>query len=82
MISKDKFNSLTLDHKANLIYQKRNFISLRKYFDFEISLYSFGGLFIEVWFFPATNNIQRIETAAYSNLELYVNHLDLENLIF
>jgi len=80
MISKDKFNSLTLDHKANLIFQKRNFVSNRKYYGFEISLYLFGGLFVEVWYFVAANEIQRIETAAYSDLALYVKHLDLEEL--
>ena len=80
MMSKDKFNSLTIDHKANLVFQKRNFISSRRYYNFEVSLYLFGSLFVEVWFFPVANEIQKIETAAYSDLALYVKHLDFEEL--
>ncbi len=80
MMSKDKFNSLTLDHKANLVFQKRNFVASRKYYGFEISLYLFGRFFVEVWYFSAANEVQRIETAAYYDLALYATHLDLSNL--
>ena len=80
MINEVDFNLLGLDHKAHLVFQKQNFVTSRAIEGFEISLYSLGSLLIEVWFFPVTNEIQKIETAAYSDLALYVKHLDFEEL--
>jgi hypothetical protein len=44
MLSKDYFNSLSIDHKADLVFQKVNHRSNRTYYLSEVSLYTLDGL--------------------------------------
>ncbi len=55
------FNSLNIDQRAEIAFQKAKFIGTRIYYNQKIILYSFENLFIEVWYGPNENKIYKIE---------------------
>jgi hypothetical protein len=79
-MTRHKFSNLKLDSKAALLFEKRQFISSRYFSTFEISLYLVNGLFVEVWFSLINNEIERIETASFNNLALYLLDLEIHDL--
>jgi hypothetical protein len=60
MLSKDYSNSLSIDHKADLVFQKANYLSNRTYYLSEVSLYTLDGLLVEVWYYPNDNAHKRL----------------------
>ena len=80
MLSKDYFNSLSMDHKADLVFQKANHLSNRTYYLSEVSLYILDRLLVEVWYYPNDNSIKKIETALTESLHLYCLDVDLTKL--
>jgi hypothetical protein len=54
---KDAFSSLTLEEKADLVFQKDSFVCTRVYCGQTISLYLVNGFYVEVWYLPNENKI-------------------------
>jgi hypothetical protein len=78
---KDAFNSLTLDEKADLVFQKDAFVDTRVYYVQTISLYLVNGFYAEVWYLPNENRIVDISLPTSDQLSLYKTPLDLNSLL-
>lgn len=61
MISKTKFRQLSIKQKGEYVFQEGDYIGLREYYNHRINLYSLSDFFVEVWYFPAENKIEKIE---------------------
>ena len=61
MISKTKFRQLSTTQKGEYVFQEGEYIGLREYYNHKINLYSLFDFFVEVWYFPAENKIEKID---------------------
>ena len=78
---KDVFNSLSLDEKADLVFQKDSFVDTRGYYGQTISLHLVNGFYVEVWYLPNENRIVDISLPTSNQLSLYKTPLNLNSLI-
>ena len=78
---KDAFNSLTLEEKADLVFQKDSFVCTRVYCGQTISLYLVNGFYVEVWYLPNENRIVDISLPTSNQLSLYKTPLNLNSLL-
>ncbi len=86
MISKTKFNKLSLNAKGEWVFQEGKYIGLREYYNYSINLYSLYDFFVEVWYSPTDNKIEKIEVLeSEKTLDLYIdkmNELDRDLKLF
>ena len=61
MISKSRFRQLSIKQKGEYVFQESDYIGLREYYNHRINLYSLFDFFVEVWYFPAENKIEKID---------------------
>ena len=77
MITKHKFRNLDIDRKSEYVFQEGDYIGLREYYNHRINLYSLFDFFVEVWYFPAENKIEKIEVMESENtLDLYIDKMN------
>lgn len=73
-VTKRYFNSLDLDMRGELVFQKAKFIGSRTYYAQKLVLYTIDNLFIEVWYQPNENYIDRIEILEnLKTIDLYID---------
>ena len=77
---KDAFNSLTLEEKADLVFQKDAFVCTRVFYGQTICLYLIKGFYVEVWYLPLENEISDISLPTSDNLNLYKSPVNVESL--
>jgi hypothetical protein len=77
---RDAFNSLSLDEKADFVFQKDSFIDTREYYGQTISLYLVNGFYVEVWYLPNENKILDISLPTAAQLSLYKSPVNLKGL--
>ena len=76
MITKHKFRNLDIDRKGEYVFQEGEYIGLREYYNHRINLYSLFDFFVEVWYFPAENKIEKIEVMeSEKTLDLYIDKM-------
>lgn len=56
-----KFKSLNLDQKGNLIFTEDKYLAVRYYYNYAVNLYELYDFFVEVWYSPEGNKIEKIE---------------------
>jgi hypothetical protein len=54
---REAFNSLSLDEKADLVFQKDSYVDTREYYNQTINLYLIKEFYVEVWYLPNKNKI-------------------------
>jgi len=86
MISKTKFNKLSLNAKGEWVFQEGKYIGMREYYNYSINLYSLYDFFVEIWYSPGNNKIEKIELLKdEKTLDLYIdkmNELDSKIKLF
>ena len=76
MISKTKFRQLSNKQKGEYVFQEGGYIGLREYYNHRINLYSLFDFFIEVWYLPGRNEIEKIEVLeSEKTLDLYIDKM-------
>jgi len=76
MISKTKFRQLSITQKGEYVFQEGKYIGFRKYYNHRINLYSLSDFFVEVWYIPAENKIEKIEVLeSEKTLDLYIDKM-------
>jgi len=76
MISKTKFIQLSIKQKGEYVFQEGEYIGLREYYNHRINLYSLSDFFVEVWYIPAENKIEKIEVLeSEKTLDLYIDKM-------
>lgn len=77
MISKTKFNKLSLNAKGEYVFQEGKYIGMREYYNHSINLYSLNDFFVEVWYSPGENKIEKIEVLeSEKTLDLYIDKMN------
>ena len=86
MISKTKFKKLSIYLKGEYVFQEGKYIGVREYYNHSINLYSLNDFFVEVWYSPTENKIEKIEVLeSEKTLDLYIdkmNELDSDLKLF
>lgn len=78
MIDYKHFLRLSLSERFNLINQKGKYLGVREYYNHFINLYLVDDTFIEVWYFPAENKIEKIEIVEDQKiLDLYIDYMNM-----
>ena len=76
MSTKTKFRRLSIKQKGEYVFQEGEYIGLREYYNHRINLYSLSDFFVEVWYFPAENKIEKIEILeSEKTLDLYIDKM-------
>jgi len=77
MISKTKFKKLSINAKGELVFQEGKYIGMREYYNYSINLYSLYNFFVEVWYSPGENKIEKIEVLeSEKTLDLYIDKMN------
>lgn len=77
-----QFNSLSFAEKGRVVIDKGEFIACRKEDRFSIALYQLESFYVEVYYHPALNEIQRFRAfSSTSQLEPYLSKIDIESVL-
>ncbi len=77
MISKTKFNKLSIYLKGEYVFREGKYIGMGKYYNHSINLYSLNDFFVEVWYSPGENKIEKIELLKdEKTLDLYIDKMN------
>jgi hypothetical protein len=81
-LDKENFNNLSLNKKGEILFSKGSYIAVRNYYNYKVQLYSLNGFYIEVWYHPKLNSIDKIETLENEkNLNLYLPDIEILELM-
>lgn len=76
IISKNRFKELAKLQKGELVFQEGRYIGMREYYNYSINLYSLYDFFVEVWYSPDENKIEKIEVLeSEKTLDLYIDKM-------
>lgn len=79
---KEEFIKLKIADKVEFLWNEGEIISEKVYYDCNITLFLFGGFFVEVFFNRVRNEIVGIEVQEDEKILYdYVKHLDLNELV-
>ena len=76
MKATQEFETLSIDEKARMVFEKGMFVSKSEYHQLDISLYRLGSEFVELWYNPVVDRITRIEELKNKAINPYLKHLD------
>ena len=77
LISKTKFRLLSITQKGEYVFKEGGYIGLREYYNYRINLYSLFDFFVEVWYSPGRNEIEKIEVMeSEKTLDLYIDKMN------
>jgi hypothetical protein len=76
------FIKLNFSQRADLVWENGEFIGSREYYGYKVVLYVLKELYVEVWYFIATNKIEKVEPLAdMKDLNHYLKDMDIKKLI-
>jgi hypothetical protein len=76
------FLRLSINERADITWSEGEFIGSREYYGFKLSLYVLKGLYVEIWYFPTTNRIEKVEPLAdIKDLNHYLKDIDIKKLM-
>ncbi len=79
MVSKRNFSLLSMGEKLRLLYGKGDFIVSIWYYKHKINLYLVNGYFVEVFYNPKIDRIQKVEPldSRHSRMKFYADQVKL-----
>jgi hypothetical protein len=81
-MTESDFLLLDVNPRADKVWADGEFIGSREYYGYKIVLYVLERLYVEVWYFIATNKIEKVEPISNSkDLNHYLKDVDIENLM-
>ncbi|MFO7873232.1 MAG: hypothetical protein R6U62_01980 [Bacteroidales bacterium] len=81
-MNKSKFDNAPLKEKVYQILEKGKPITNRQFLHFNIRLYGLNDFFAEIWYIPAVNKIDRVETLTTDEvLHMYKRFFDISDLL-
>jgi len=76
-----QFDKLSLNEKGGIVFSDSKYLAVRKYYGFTVNLYLFNDFYIEVFYHPVLNKIDRIEVLEdLGKLDLYIDYMNKLNL--
>jgi hypothetical protein len=79
-MTREKFNTLTLEERCTALWYEGKFLDSVKYYRYKATLYSVGAFFVEVLCFQDSTEIETIEIVTQDSLTKYLNRIDVEAL--
>lgn len=81
-MKKLEFERAPLREKVYQVLQNGKPITARQFLHYHIKLYAFSDFFVELWYVPASNKIDRVETMLLDEmLHSYKNFFDITDLL-
>lgn len=79
MITESYFSNLTMVEKLKLLYGEGDFIVSIWYYKHKINLYLINGFFVEVFYNPKLDKIQKVEPldSCHSRMKFYADQVKL-----
>ena len=79
MITKSTFSNLSIPEKLKLLYVEGDFIVSIWYYKHKVNLYLINGFFVEVFYNPKLDKIQRVEPLGkgQSRMKFYADQVKL-----
>jgi hypothetical protein len=79
MITKTTFSNLTMPEKQKLLYVKGDSIVSIWYYKHKINLYLLNGFYVEVFYNPKIDKIQRVEPLepGHTRMKFYADQVKL-----
>jgi len=82
LISREEYSGLSLNQKGDILFAKGDYIAVRDYYNYKVQLYSLHGFWVEVWYHPVMNSIDKIEVMeSNKTLNLYLSDIDIISLM-
>jgi uncharacterized alkaline shock family protein YloU len=81
MLTKQEFDNLTIAEKAMLVFESGEAIGSRTKQSVTIKLYTLIDFYVEVYYLPFTNKIDRIVTGNLEDIAgFYTDQIDISDL--
>ncbi len=81
-MKKSEFEQAPLKEKVYQVLQSGKSITSRQFLHYHIRLYAFSDFFVELWYVPASNKIDRVESMLLDEmLHVYKNSFDITDLL-
>jgi hypothetical protein len=76
------FLKLKINERAEVTWSEGKFVGSRDCYAYKVSLYVLKGLYVEIWYFPTTNRIEKVEPLAdIKDLNHYLKDIDIKKLM-
>ncbi len=76
-----EFSELKLDDKVYKVFEHGQEIMSRQFLYYDIKLYSFYDFYVELWYVPSVNKIDRVDAIDMDEvLRLYKHEFDISGL--
>lgn len=81
-MNKADFERSPLREQVYLVLESGKPITARQFLHYHIKLFAYSDFFVELWYIPATNKIQKAEVLTVDNvLQIYKNDFDISGLM-
>ena len=81
-MNKSTFDNAPLKEKVYQVLERGKPITNRQFLHFNIRLYGLDDFFAEIWYIPAANKIDRVETLTTDEvLHMYKGFFDISGLL-
>lgn len=75
------FSQLSHEDKVYKVFEDGQEVMSRQYLYFDIKLYSFYDFYVELWYLPSVNKIDRVDILNMDEvLQLYKHEFDISGL--
>ncbi len=79
--TRDTFNQIPAKEKVRLTFEEGQEIMARIYLYYTIKLFQLGPLFVEVWYRPHHNRIDKVEAVVLEEvIHLYEKEIDISDI--
>ncbi len=81
-MEQSNFEKLPLRKKVFHVLERGKAITARQFLHYHIKLYAYSDFFVELWYIPAANKIERVEVLTLDDvLQIYKNDFDISGLM-
>jgi hypothetical protein len=78
MTPQERFNQLSLEDRASVFRAFAKFVSHTDVDLYRVQLYELEGHFIEVWFDPIKNKVEKLVMPDYEELDKHLDNITLQ----
>lgn len=80
-LTREKFNRMQIEEQVQLAIEQGQEVMSRIYLYYSVKLYRIGPIFVEVWYRPHHNRIDRAEAVALDDvIHLYEREIDISDI--
>ncbi|MDR4988190.1 MAG: hypothetical protein RG741_05040 [Bacteroidales bacterium] len=81
-MKKPDFERTPLREQVYLVLESGKPITAREFLHYYISLYAYSDFYVELWYIPATNKIEKVEALGIDDvLQIYKTKFDISGLL-